>query len=136
MLFPQNLVARPKFAKFLIGHPALLFATGAVVAVVVALTSAGAGGLLIPALLIVTRWEPMELVAVSNLYGVTVGAGSVFMYLAHNSLNFSLIALVVIGLMPGVVIGSRLSRLISRSWLSRGAGLAVGYAGCALLLSR
>jgi len=136
LLIPRKPLARQDSWDRLIGHPALLFALGAAVAIVVALTSAGAGGLLIPALLVITRWEPTELAAVSNFYGVAVGASSIFVYLAHNSLNLPLIAWVLLGLLPGVVLGTRLSRLISRPWLARGAGLVAGYLGCVLLLSR
>lgn len=87
-------------------------------------------------LLLATRWQPAELAAVSSVYGVAVGATSILMYLAHNRLDYSLIALVSAGLLPGVVVGARLSRLISRPLLARGAGLIAGYMGCALLLSR
>lgn len=136
LLVPRRETSRYDTAEALPAHPALLFAIGAAVAVVVALTSAGAGGLLIPALLIVTPWKPTQLAAVANLYGVAIGGTSIFVYLAHNSLNFSLIALVLVGLLPGVVLGTRLSPLISRPLLARGAGLVAGYLGCALLLSR
>jgi uncharacterized membrane protein YfcA len=136
LLIPPRPAARPGFAESLIGHPALLFALGAAVAVVVALTSVGAGGLLVPALLIVTRWKPAELAGVANLYGVSVGATSILVYLGHHSLNLSLIALVLVGLLPGVIIGTRLSRWISRPLLARGVALLTGYLGSALLLSR
>lgn len=118
------------------GHPAVLFATGAAIAIVVALTSVGAGSLLIPALLIVTRWEPTELAAAANFYGAVVGLAGALVYLNHHSLNFPLIGLIAIGLLPGVVMGTRLSHRVSRPLLARGTGLIVGYLGCALLLSR
>ncbi len=136
LLIPKKPIARQDLLQRLIGYPPLLFIIGTAVAIVVALTSAVAGGLLIPALLIVTRWEPTELAAVSNLYGVLVGVSSIFLYFAHHSLNLPLIALVLVGLLPGVVLGTRLSRLISRPVLARGAGLIAGYLGCAMLLSR
>lgn len=136
LVLPRNQNTPSARTERLLDHPALLFAIGVAVAVVVALTSAGAGGLLIPALLIATRWEPTELAAVANFYGVAIGFTSIFVYLAHHSLNFTLIGLVLIGLLPGVVLGTRLSRLISRPLLARGAGLIAGYLGCALLLSR
>jgi uncharacterized protein len=117
-------------------HPAVLFATGVAIAIIVALTSVGAGSLLIPALLIITQWEPAELTAAANFYGAVVGLASAFVYLNHHSLNFPLIGLIAIGLLPGVVMGTRLSHLVSRPLLARGTGLIVGYLGCALLLSR
>lgn len=135
LVIPQRQTASAAGTGRLPCRPVLLFAIGAVVAIVVALSSAGSGSLLIPALLIATRWEPAELAAVTNFYGVTVGLASLGVYLAHHSLNFQLIGLVLIGLLPGVVLGTRLSRLIPRPLLARGAGLIVGYIGCALLLS-
>lgn len=130
----QNTPA-PRMGRFS-GNPAVLFVTGVAVAIIVALTSVGAGSLLIPALLILTRWEPAELAAVANFYGAVVGLGSAFVYLNHHSLNFPLIGLIAIGLLPGVVMGTRLSHLVSRPLLARGTGLIVGYLGCTLLLSR
>lgn len=120
----------------ILSQPFVLFTIGVAVAIVVALTSAGAGSLLIPALLITTQWEPSELAAVTNFYGAIVGFASLLVYLAHHSLNFQLIGLVLIGVLPGVILGTRLSRLIPRPLLARGAGLIAGYIGCALLLSK
>ncbi|HZQ91053.1 MAG TPA: sulfite exporter TauE/SafE family protein [Terriglobales bacterium] len=136
LLIPRSAGSQLRRASPFTGHPVLLLSLGAGVALVVALTSAGAGGLLIPALLIVTHWEPAELAAVSNFYGTAVGAASILLYVGYHSLNFPLIGLVLIGLLPGVLLGTRLSRRISRPWLTRGAGVVAGYLGCALLCSR
>jgi uncharacterized membrane protein YfcA len=135
LLVPRKANLLGAVGERLIGNPILLFGLGAAIAVVVALTSVGAGGLLIPALLVVTRWKPTELAAVANFYGVSVGLTSLLVYVGHHSLNLPLIGLVLAGLLPGVLAGTRLSRWISRPFLARGAGLIAAYLGCALLWS-
>lgn len=133
LVAPQSLAPRIRFPEHLRETPWMLFIAGAAIAVVVTLTSAGSGGLLLPILLLLTRWRTPELAAVSSLYGVIVGAAAIAVYIAHNSLDLALIANVMIGLLPGVVVGTALARMISRTLLARSAALVAGCLGCALL---
>ncbi|MGE5109649.1 MAG: sulfite exporter TauE/SafE family protein [Acidobacteriaceae bacterium] len=115
-------------------RPVLLYLIGTVVGVVVALTSAGSGGLLIPLLLWVTPWETQELAAISNVYGTAVGLASILLYAGNHFLDFRLILLVLAGVLPGVFLGVRLSRKTSRRIFARGIAIGAAYVACTLLI--
>jgi uncharacterized protein len=112
-----------------------LTVVGALVGFLVALTSIGSGSLLMVFLLLLTPYPLGELVGTDILYGLATMAlaGSLHMRMGH--FNSGLFFHIVIGSLPGVVIGSRLTRIVPEryfSWLftvlyfSLGARLLVG----------
>jgi uncharacterized membrane protein YfcA len=97
---------------------ALLFAAGFVVAPLVALTSAGSGSILVPLLLLFTAWGVPELAATSNWFGLVAGGAGSLLHLHVHTLDVHLFVAVAAGVLPGVVAGALLSRVISRQWLT------------------
>jgi uncharacterized membrane protein YfcA len=73
--------------------------------------------------------------AVSNLFGFFVGALSVGFYLQLGDFNVHLFGKVLLGLVPGVVAGSLMSRWISRYWFVRGIAAVTTLVGLRLLFA-
>jgi uncharacterized membrane protein YfcA len=73
--------------------------------------------------------------AVSNLFGALVGALSVGLYLKLGDFNVHLCGKVLLGLVPGVVVGSLMSRWISRYWFVRGIAAITTAVGVRLLFA-
>jgi uncharacterized membrane protein YfcA len=112
-----------------------LLAVGALVGFFVALTSVGSGSLLMIFLLLLTSFPIGELVGTDIVYGLaTMGlAGSMHLWMGH--FDSGLFFRLVVGALPGVVMGSRLTRIIperhfnwlfSVLYLSLGARLLLG----------
>lgn len=112
-----------------------LVLVGASVGFLVAMTSIGSGSLLMIFLLLLVPLPFGKLVGTDIMFGlVTMGlAGSLHLVMGHFSLPLFL--QLIVGALPGVVIGSRLTRLIPEryfSWLfsvlyfSLGARLLIG----------
>ena len=114
---------------------ALLLPIGIGVGTLQTLTSAGSGGLLTPILASTTDWEVPQMAAVSNLFGALVGALSVGLYLKLGDFNVQLFGKVLLGLLPGVVVGSLMSRRISRYWFVRGIVAITAVVGVRLLFA-
>lgn len=94
--------------------PRALFLIGAIVGGFVTLTSAGSGSLLIPLLLTLTAWGVPQLAATSNLFGWIVALLSFALHIGQRSFDAHLFLLVLIGLVPGVMVGVFLSKWIDR----------------------
>jgi uncharacterized membrane protein YfcA len=112
-----------------------LVAVGALVGFLVALTSIGSGSLLMIFLLLLTPYPLGELVGTDILYGLATMALAGSMHVGMGHFDSGLFLRVVVGSLPGVVIGSRLTRIIPEryfSWLftilyfSLGTRLLVG----------
>ena len=114
---------------------ALLLPIGLGVGTLQALTSAGSGSLLTPILASTTAWEVPQMAAVSNLFGALVGALSVGLYLKLGDFNAHLFGKVLLGLVPGVVVGSLMSRWISRYWFVRAIAAMTTVIGVRLLFA-
>jgi len=112
----------------------LLLPLGAGVGTLQALTSAGSGSVLVPVLASITEWSVAKMAAASNVFGCVVGALSVGLYFKLGEFDPHLFLKVLVGLLPGVVVGGLLSRLISRGWFVRGMAAVTGYVGLRLLL--
>ena len=112
---------------------ALLLPIGLGVGTLQAMTSAGSGSLLTPILASTTDWKVSQMAAVSNLFGALVGALSVGLYLKLGDFNTHLFGRVLLGLVPGVVLGSLMSRWISRYWFVRGIAAVSTMIGLRLL---
>jgi hypothetical protein len=113
----------------------LLLPIGLSVGTMQALTSAGSGSLLTPILASTTDWKVPQMAAVSNLFGAVVGALSVGLYLKLGDFDMHLFGKVLLGLLPGVVAGSLLSRWISRYWFVRGIAAMTTVIGVRLLFA-
>lgn len=95
-----------------------LAVAGAVVGFLVSLTSIGSGSMLMAFLMLLTPYPLGELVGTDIVYGLatTALAGSMHVHLGHfdSGLFFHLI----LGSVPGVVLGSRLTKVIPERYFS------------------
>ena len=112
-----------------------LAAAGAFVGALVAVTSVGSGSLLMIFLLLLVPLPFGKLVGTDILFGLATMALAGSLHVAMGHFSLPLLLRLVIGSLPGVVIGSRLTRVIPEryfSWLysvlyfSLGARLLVG----------
>lgn len=112
-----------------------LVGVGAVVGFLVAMTSVGSGSLLMIALLVLVPLPLGSLVGTDILFGLVTTALAGSLHWEMGNFNASLFLLLVAGEVPGVIIGSRLTRRIPEryiTWLfsilyfSLGARLLVG----------
>ena len=113
--------------------PVLLGGVGFGVAAIVSITSAGSGSLLVTLLLVATTWRVPQLAAISNVFGSVIGAVSLGLQWHQRAFDLHLFALVMAGVVPGVLIGVVLSRWISRQWLVWVVYMLTIYLGIALL---
>jgi len=91
---------------------------GALVGFLVALTSIGSGSLLMIFLLLLTPYPLGELVGTDILYGLGTMALAGSMHLRMGHFDSGLFLHVVVGSLPGVVLGSRLTRIIPERYFS------------------
>ncbi len=112
-----------------------LVVVGALVGFLVALTSIGSGSLLMVFLLLLTPYPLGELVGTDIFYGLVTMALAGSMHARMGHFDGGLLMHLAIGSLPGVVIGSRLTKIIPEryfSWLftvlyfSLGARLLIG----------
>jgi len=95
-----------------------LMAVGALVGFLVALTSIGSGSLLMIFLLLLTPYPLGELVGTDILYGLATMALAGFLHVRMGHFDSGLFLRVVAGSLPGVVLGSRLTRIIPERYFS------------------
>jgi hypothetical protein len=112
-----------------------LAAVGAVVGFLVSMTSVGSGSLLMIALLVLVPLPLGSLVGTDILFGLVTTALAGSLHWEMGNFNANLFLLLVAGEVPGVIIGSRLTRRVPEryiTWLfsilyfSLGARLLVG----------
>jgi len=95
-----------------------LTVVGALVGFLVALTSIGSGSLLMIFLLLLTPHPLGELVGTDILYGLATMALAGFLHFRMGHFAGGLFLRVVAGSLPGVVLGSRLTRIIPERYFS------------------
>lgn len=97
-----------------------LVAVGALVGFLVAMTSIGSGSLLMVFLLLLTPYPMGELVGTDILFGLATMTLAGALHLRMGHFNSGLFFHIVVGSLPGVVLGSRLTRIVPErhfSWL-------------------
>jgi uncharacterized protein len=95
-----------------------LAAVGAIVGFLVAMTSVGSGSLLMIALLVLVPLPLGSLVGTDILFGLVTTALAGSLHLRMGNFNASLFLLLVAGEVPGVIIGSRLTRRIPERYIT------------------
>jgi uncharacterized protein len=112
-----------------------LIGVGAVVGFLVSMTSVGSGSLLMISLLVLVPLPLGDLVGTDILFGLVTTALAGSLHWEMGNFNASLFLLLVAGEVPGVIIGSRLTRRIPERYItwvfsilyfSLGARLLVG----------
>ncbi|HZS94111.1 MAG TPA: sulfite exporter TauE/SafE family protein [Chloroflexota bacterium] len=90
--------------------PWVLPIIGALVGFVVGLTSVGSGTLIIVSLLFLyPRWQSKDLVGTDVFHAAILGTGASIAEFAGGNVNVSMAASLLLGSIPGVLVGSRLA---------------------------
>ena len=91
-------------------HPWILPIAGAVVGFLVGLTSVGSGSLIIVGLFFLyPRWQSKDLVGTDVFHAAILVSAASLAQFASGNVNVGMMASLLLGSMPGVLIGSRLS---------------------------
>lgn len=94
-------------------RPAIAITIGAIVGFLVGLTSVGSGTLIIVSMaFLFPKLGPKELVGTDIFQAFMLLAAGVIGYLTAGTINWTLVMLLLIGSLPGVLLGSRLSKYI------------------------
>jgi len=133
-LLTNGNAANPAHLPTQSNHRTIAMLSGIGVGALMSLTSAGSGTVLVPILTLTTPWEVRQLAAASNVFGWVVGGMGLAFHLHLRSFDGVLFAKLLLGLTPGVVAGTLLSRRIKRPWFVRGTGLVALFLGTRLLL--
>lgn len=94
-------------------RPALLIVVGLIIGFLVGLTSVGGGSLVMIALLLFfPRWPMNRRVGTDVFQGCIVSASAGLAHLQLHTVSFPLVGLLLMGSIPGVLIGTRLTKLV------------------------
>ncbi len=84
------------------------FLLGFVIALAISLTGVGAGSMTTPLLILLFRVPPSIAVGTALAFGAIVKIATVPMYAVRRQINFRILALLLAGGLPGVIVGSLL----------------------------
>lgn len=117
-------------------QPGLTVLAGAILGLLVTLTSVGGGalGIVMLVFLYPRRLTPMRLVGTDIVHAIplTVIAGTGYLWMG--SVDLLLLAKLLLGSVPGIIIGSRLSAKVSEVQLRIAIAVILSIVGCKLLL--
>ena len=105
------------------------FLVGFVIAIAISLTGVGAGSMTTPVLILFLRVPPTIAVGTALAFGAIVKIATVPMYAARRQVNFRVLRMLLIGGLPGVLLGSL---LLDR--LKRGPYQGILYAALGTLI--
>jgi uncharacterized membrane protein YfcA len=119
-------------------HPGWLRSTtvgiGFIIGLLVCITSVGSGTLLLPFLLFVRKLPAPEVVGTDILHGLVLTASTSTIYALGGHVEWALAVVAMVGALPGVVIGSHLSLIVSNPALERILGSVLLLCGIKFLL--
>lgn len=99
-------------------RPLLTIMVGAFVGFLVGLTSVGSGTLIIVSMaFLFPRLTAKELVGTDIFQAFMLLAAGAIGYLMAGTINWSIVGLLLIGSLPGVFVGSKLSKFIPEPWM-------------------
>jgi uncharacterized membrane protein YfcA len=99
-------------------HPSLTIATGAVLGVLVSLSSVGAGALGVTALLFLyPKLAAQKIVASDLAHAVPLTFVAGLGYWIFGTVNWTLLLSLLIGSLPGIYVGSNLAGFVPERWL-------------------
>jgi uncharacterized protein len=114
--------------------PWILPIIGAVVGLLVGLTSVGSGTLIIVSLLFLyPRWESKDLVGTDVFHASILVSAASLAQLAAGNVNVSMMASLLIGSVPGVLLGSRLAIGFPEQFLRISLASVMLFSGSKLL---
>jgi uncharacterized membrane protein YfcA len=115
-------------------YPMATALVGAVVGFLVGLTSVGSGTLIIAAVaFLYPRLTPRELIGTDVFQAFLLLLAGFAGYLITGGINWSIVSLLLLGSLPGVVIGSMLSKYIPNKYLNPVLAVVLGISGLKLI---
>lgn len=115
-------------------RPLATMLVGAVVGFLVGLTSVGSGTLIIVSIaFLYPRLAPKELVGTDIFQAFLMLLAGSLAYLGSGSINWTIVLLLLIGSLPGVFLGSRLSKYIPNRYMSPVLAVVLAVSGWKLL---
>ncbi len=115
-------------------RPALTVLVGAVVGFLVGLTSVGSGTLIIVSIAFMfPKLGPKELVGTDIFQAFMLLASGVIGYMTAGTINWTLVMLLLIGSLPGVLLGSRLSKYIPDRYMRPVLATVLAISGLKLI---
>ncbi len=107
---------------------------GALGGLLVGITSVGSGSVIMVALLMLyPTLKAVRLVGTDLVQAVPLVLAAAISNIVVNGLDFSLLIPLVIGSVPGTIIGSRIAPKVPQSWIRRGIVAVLTMSGVALL---
>jgi uncharacterized membrane protein YfcA len=115
-------------------RPALLVVVGAVVGVLVGITSVGSGSLIMVALMLLfPRWKMTRRVGTDVFQGLLLSAAASVAYWQLGTVRLPLVGQLLLGSIPGVLLGSRLTKVVPEPILRPLVAGALAFSGWRLL---
>ncbi len=128
-------VIEERYAMHLYGrHIAAAIATGMVTGFVIALTSAGSGALVAIALIMIFRLTPQRVAGTSIFQAAVLLWVAGIAHWVGGNVDFSLAGNILIGSIPGVIVGSQLSVKAPQAFLRTLLAVVLTGAGVALVV--
>ena len=115
------------------GKLLVVSAIGAFVGLLVGLTSVGSGTLFIVLMVAMLRMSMRSIVGTDVAHSAILTAGAGLLHLAFGNVDLALAANILIGSVPGVIVGSRLTMRIPERGLRAAVALALTGVGLRLL---
>src|SRR5579871_323920 len=129
VVFFKRLEALRKFRTF------ILIGIGVVVGFLVGMTSVGGGSIVMIALLLVyPRWQMNRRVGTDVLQGFFLSTAAAAAHWQIGDVNFPIVGQLLIGSIPGVLIGSRLTKIIPESILRPAVASVIAFSAWRLLV--
>ena len=134
MVHTQDEAGARRFVRL---QPALTAAAGAVLGTMVTLTSVGAGALGATLLLMLypLRLTARKLVGTDIMHAVPLTLVGGIGYLIAGSVDLELLAMLLVGSIPGIVIGSRLTAVLDERIVQRCLAMVLFLAGLKMVAS-
>lgn len=114
-------------------HKIAAVATGALTGFVIGLTSTGSGTLVAITLITVFRLTPQRVVGTDLFHGAVLQGAAGVAYAIAGSVNYVLMANILIGAIPGVIIGARLASKVPQGMLRYALGTVLTASAIAVL---
>ena len=100
----------------------------------VGLTSVGAGSVIILFLLLFYRLTPKIMIGTDIVHAVMLTGVTGLAHMKLGTVDFSLVGWLILGSVPGVLVGSSLTKVISGEWLKRGLMIILISTGITMLI--
>ena len=102
-----------KARKFTSGEKSTFLSTGGIVSFITQITATGAGAMTLPILVRKCHCPPKHVAGTSVVFGVAISAAGATLHYTMGNVPLPLVGLLLIGSIPGVIIGVKMANRIS-----------------------